>query len=324
MTDDALTYPAAENDFERFYKDHLLPVLPEVREACRQADSWGITGVVAFLVFFAGALLLFTGQSLGDISLWMCITGGCMLLVSIYYYSKRSDRFAAVLKSAIIKKILDHIYPGLLYQPEEGIEPKEYKLSGLYRYAYDYFDSDDLISGQLDGISFRCSEVHSSKIVESRRSSRDKTVFHGMFFVIQIGARFTGGTYVMPRHRGFDAYSALGHYYWLGPPPHAVEMSIAGGEFHRIFRVLSTWPSQAVEILDAGMQASLLTICRFTRLPVSFSFVAGNCYVAVPTGSDMLEPGAYDPGDKTEIKKYFISLQLIPSVIRQLNLQRLQ
>ena len=57
---------------------------------------------------------------------------------------------------------------------------------------------------------------------------------------------------------------------------------------------------------------------------ISFSFVAGHCYIALPLSKDLLEPSEYDPGDKIEMQKYFLTLKVIPEIIKQLPLDALQ
>ncbi len=54
----------------------------------------------------------------------------------------------------------------------------------------------------------------------------------------------------------------------------------------------------------------------------AFSFVTGNCYFAIPS-QDLLEPSDYDPGDKEEIEKYYLTITLIIDIINQLGLSNL-
>ena len=56
---------------------------------------------------------------------------------------------------------------------------------------------------------------------------------------------------------------------------------------------------------------------------MAFSFVAGNCYFAIPAGNDLLEPPDTEPGDKEEVKKYYYTIQLIVGIISQLHFEEL-
>ncbi|MBC7868066.1 MAG: hypothetical protein H7X88_11090 [Gloeobacteraceae cyanobacterium ES-bin-316] len=67
----------------------------------------------------------------------------------------------------------------------------------------------------------------------------------------------------------------------------------------------------------------MLHIPEALQLPLSFSFVAGRCYIGIPVKEDLLEPGVYDPGDKEEIRKHFMSIGLAPRIIQELQLSQL-
>jgi len=95
-------------------------------------------------------------------------------------------------------------------------------------------------------------------------------------------------------------------------------------EFDERFRVCSTWPAQAEEILSAGMRTNLLYISKAVKQPVSFSFAAGKCFIGLPVAGNLLEPSDYDPGDKEEIRKYFLCIRLITNIIKRSGLAALQ
>ena len=60
------------------------------------------------------------------------------------------------------------------------------------------------------------------------------------------------------------------------------------------------------------------------NIVLSFSFVAGRCFIAIPVTGELLEPTDYDPGDKEEIRKYFLTIQVMKNVIGQSGLTDLQ
>ena len=306
-----------------FYSEKIAPSLPQLREECKQADVWRFLGVAAALAGFGSFIGYYTGSFSGTLAAWLFVLFAILVVVSVYKYTQRNDRFTSDFKAAIIKKIIDHVYPGLVYKPDECITTQEYKTSSLYRYRFDYFDGDDYIEGVIGNVPFHCSELHTEC---DFAGNRQITIFKGMFFVATINSRFSGGTYVWPRNTPQLqlATSIMDEDYRLLPMPRVVDVHFNDPGFTEYFRVCSTWPSQANEILTAEMRSNLLNIGKAAKLPVSFSFAAGKCFIGVPFAEDLLEPTDYDPGDKEEIRKYFTSIGFITDTIKQLGLSALQ
>ena len=62
---------------------------------------------------------------------------------------------------------------------------------------------------------------------------------------------------------------------------------------------------------------------QHSRSLAAFSFVAGHCYFVFPARQDLFEPPDSDPGDKDEIRKYYLNVMLIFGIIKQLGLSHL-
>jgi hypothetical protein len=307
--------------FENFYTEKIEPSLPRLRAECKQADIWhlvavlcGILGIGTFFCYYAALLT-------GEQASWLCVLFAVTGVFAFFKYANRNDRFTDDFKIAVIKTIIDEVCPGLVYKPGETISPHDYKTSSLYRYRYDYFDGDDWIEGLINNIPFHCAELH---IQSDYAGNKQITVFKGLFFVAKINSRFAGGTYVWPRNRAQLPTSMMDEEYRLLPMPHVQDIHFNDAEFDHYFRVCSTWPSQAHEILTAEMRSNLLRISKAMKIAASFSFAAGKCFIGIPIAADLLEPTDYDPGDKEELRKYFISIRLITNIVKGSGLSALQ
>lgn len=307
--------------FDNFYAEKIDPSLARLRKECRQADIWHLVGIGAAILGFLSFLGYQSGVLNGPQASWLFIFFAGWVVFSVYKYTQRNDRFTDDFKAAIIKAIIDDVCPGLIYKPGDTVSSREYKTSSLYRYRYDYFDGDDLIEGVINNVPFHCSELH---VQSDLGYNSQGTVFKGLFFVAKINSRFTGGTYIWPRQRAQLATSRIDERYRLLPMPRVENVHLGDEEFDHYFRVCSTWPSQAMEILNPELRQSLLHISRSMKIALSFSFVAGRCFIGVPVEEDLLEPTKYDPGDKEEIRKYFITIRLITNIISRSGLARLQ
>jgi Protein of unknown function (DUF3137) len=107
------------------------------------------------------------------------------------------------------------------------------------------------------------------------------------------------------------------------PMPRIRDIRLEDKAFEHYFRVCTTYESQAIEILSPALRQQMVNLREQSRSLAAFSFVAGHCYFVFPAGQDLLEPSDYDPGDKEEIRKYYLTITLIIGIIKQLGLSHL-
>ncbi len=239
--------------------------------------------------------------------------------ISIYRYIKKDDAYTDDFKKNVIGEIVQYLNPGMIYKPDSYVSSKEYRRSCLYRKHYDYYDGDDLLQGKYKEVSFYCSEIHTYYVGGIRNNYI--TIFKGLFFVAGVNEGFTAGTYVWPRDEDQFARS-IGEEFRFLPMPEVIELHMKYEPFEKYFCACSTDPREARTILTPAMMDMLVRFRKQLGRKISFSVVAGRCYVAIPISEDLLEPSA-DPTDKEEIKKHFFTVLLVFSIINQLELSRL-
>ncbi|MEO6453369.1 MAG: DUF3137 domain-containing protein [Ginsengibacter sp.] len=301
-----------DGDFESLYALKLAPLMTSLKQEGDSTDKWGIIALLSFVAaivigFFA---LEFHYSHVGFLfSILISVA-----IVATYKYSKKNDKYIDDYKASVIKEIIAHLYPDIIYKPDESISQHEYKTSSLFRAYYDYFDGDDYIEGVVNNVSFHCSQLHT-------QFENMKTIFKGLFFVVKINSAFTGGTYVWAR--GEEQLPAtMMDEYRLMPIPRIRDLYI-DKDFAKYYRVCTTYESQALTILTPAMRQRMIMLTHESGRLMAFSFVAGNCYFAIPAGNDLLEPPDTEPGDKEEVKKYYYTIQLIIGIINQLHLEEL-
>jgi hypothetical protein len=181
-------------DFDSFYTLKLAPHIDQLRAECKTADTWGIIGLISFVVaiimiYLGLQLKLFKGY---DGFLFIVMVPA---IVSLIKYTQKNDVFKRDFKEFIIKEIINNISPGIIYKPDESITEREYKASSLFRRYFDYFDGSDYMEGMINNVSFHCSEI----CTQHDDGTRQITIFKGLFFVVKISEHFTGGTYAWAR-----------------------------------------------------------------------------------------------------------------------------
>lgn len=307
--------PQTDSEFERLYESRIAPDLPRLHKECKRADIWKL-GIVLCVLFGAGCFFAYYNEVLnGAAAGWLIFLSIVCAVISVYQYAQQKDKFTDAYKAAVIKTLMDEICPGLRYEPDKCIPSKEYRNSSLYRIKYDYYDGNDLITGNLNGVSFHCSDLH---VQCDFKPYQQRTIFKGLFFAVKMNPSFTGGTYVKSRGGTSFEYAEMEQWCDQYRMPRVTPIHFNDDKFTEYFRVSTTWTSQAEQILTDTMRGKMVELRIKFGTAIAFSFAAGKCYIAIPLKNDLLEPTNYDPGDKEEVKKYFLTLQVIPQIIRSL------
>ena len=304
-------------DFESFYTIKILPFLDELDNERSSAYNWKkftlFTGAGAIACFFLNFLKIFpSGTILAVAMLLMCITG-------VFFWTKYNDRYIDDFKEKIIGQIITYIYPSAVYKPMGFVSKKEYKASGLYRRRFTDFDGDDYWQCNYNGIAFHCSEINSWY----QDMAGKQNIFKGLFFVANINNSFSGGTYIWLKGKAQLASSLADEHYRMLPLPNVHRVNTGHMEFNKHYSVYTTNSDEASLILTYNMLDHILLIKTKLQSDISFSFVKGKCYIAVPFEENLLEPDKNGLLDKQEIKNYFYTILLVFNIIRKLELNRL-
>ncbi len=299
-------------DFETFYTQQLVPVLPALTEKKTASYRWLIVAIVSLLFGFFYLFLFSTGYYNSFAPLLFIFV---LLLVSLVFYINTKDDFQMAFKENIIKRILHFIYPDVEYEPEKYVSSRHYKASALARMRYTEINGDDFFKGVYKTVAFKCSEIVTN--------SRGENIFSGLFFMAKISNYYNGGTYVWSRGNEQFADSLYTEHYRYFPMPKVTDMKTGDPAFDKHFVICSTFPTQAREILTTYRMQQMLNFCSKINADISFSFVGGYCYVAAPQGKGLFEAGK-DPGNKEMIKEYFLNIILFLSFIDKLKLDEMQ
>lgn len=304
-------------DFESFYAVRIQPFMDELDNERSSVNNWKkftlFTGAGAFGFFLLNFIKAFpSGNILAAAMLLMCIIG-------VYFYTRYNDRYIDDFKEKIIGQIITYIYPSAVYKPMGFISEKEYKASGLYRRRFSYFDGDDYWQGVYNSVAFHCSEIKS--IYQDVAGTEN--IFKGLFFIARISDSFAGGTYIWLKGNAQLASSIADEHYRMYPLPKVVRMKVDHEKFNKNYSVYTTKPQEASLILSHNMLDQILLIKEKLKRDLSFSFVKGRCYIAVPFDENLLEPTKKGVRDKQEIKNYFYTILLVFNIIRKLELDRL-
>jgi Protein of unknown function (DUF3137) len=303
--------------FESFYSVKLEPFMEKLKAECKAADTWSVIGILAFVL---AVVILFFGIVNALPKNYGVAAFACFVLAVISYfkYIKKNDLYTDDYKESVIKEIINHISPGIIYEPDYCISEKEYKTSGLFRLYFDDFYGEDYMEGVYNNVSFHCS------VLETKYEDTS-TIFKGLFFVAKINSSLTGGTYVWSWDYEQLPVSIMDEEYRLMPMSRVVRVHFSNQSFNKYFSVCSTLPYQAKQILTPERIHHMVSFKELLQANIAFSFVSGHCYVAIAAAEqeDLLDSQNYQPDDKVELKKYYYTVLTVLDIIDQLTLSQL-
>lgn len=304
-------------NFDGFYSKHIQPYVEKISRNETAYNNWQrftiAMGIGCFASFFLNYLGYFPSGN---------IIAGTMLLlliVGIIYCARYSDRYIDDFKEKIIGQIITCIQPGSVYKPMGFISKKEYIASGLFRQKFTHFDGDDFWQSEYNGLPFHCSEINAwSQFL----SGRDH-IFKGLFFTVKLSRSITGGTYIWSRQNVQLPASVADEAYRMFHLPQVHAVKISNTDFNKQYRIYATNTHEALSIVDTAMMDHMLQIKERLKKEIVYSFVAGNCYIAVPFEENLLEPSGKGVKDKAAIRNYFYTILLVFSIIKKLELNSL-
>lgn len=303
-------------DFESFYTGIILPSLHELENKQVSVQNWRkftlFTGIGAPVCFMLNYLKVFpSGIILAGGMLLMCFTGAL-------FWGRHNEKFVEDFKEKVIRQIINYIAPAAVYKPMTFISKKEYKASGLYRRRFTHFDGDDFWQCVYNGVAFHCSEIDSWR----EDMTGKENIFKGLFFIADISTFFSGATYIWPKGQAQLSSSLADDEYRLFPIPHVHKVNVNHEAFSRYFSVYTTNTTEASLIMSYQMPDHMMAIKEKLKKDISFSFVKGKCYIAIPFEENLLEPIS-NLQDRQEIKNYFYTILLVFNIVRKLDLGRL-
>lgn len=247
----------------------------------------------------------------------------------IYILVKRSSAFSPIkaeYKGTVVKGIVEFVHEGLSYQPSEGISLEDFNMSGLFDRPSGY-QSEDLVVGNINGISLKLSDVKATRRTKSTGDSKSTTVtvFSGLFGLADLPARAPGRTLIQSSILANKAVEdALQNFIgkkvvdFLDRKLRPETVKTGDEEFDKYFSVRYEG-DYAEAKLDPILIQTLVALKREVELPVYLSLIERKAYFGFG-GIDLFEVDANTSILKNDIsKKYFQYLNLAIGLTKALH-----
>jgi hypothetical protein len=189
------------DDTRRFIERDLTGPLQRLETQRRDALAT-LKRTRRWLKVGAVAAVIVTTLATGPLGLLM----GSFVALAIYLFlaGRSRDRlFSGALrdefKREVIRPLVAHVAPTVVYHPDRHIPQHVFEESGLYQVKPSAFRGDDLAEGRLGDVDLCFSELDVEHVERSGDRSGRNTAFKGLFFVADFHKNFAGFTIVRPR-----------------------------------------------------------------------------------------------------------------------------
>lgn len=209
-------------------------------------------------------------------------------------------------KDKIIRTLVNS--RGLNYDPY-GQTPLEDFLH-VYNCRVDEYDSNDLISGQVEGVSVRLGDFKAVKIIKTDKGERRETLFEGAIFTADF-------------HKNVDAYVSVCHKSSQNLAVYGERAYMDDARFNEYFKVYSSDQIAARYALTPVLMEKILTLHLSLDAPLNILISQDKIYVAVETWRDNFEPdiNASLLGSDGAVR-YARELDGFLAIVSELNLNR--
>ncbi len=95
-------------DFDNLYALNLAPFMDKLRAECKSADTWGIVGIISFVLAMVTGFLGLQVHYLQHYGVLFALLFS-LAIVSLFKYTRKREIFTKDYKSFIVKEIISHV-----------------------------------------------------------------------------------------------------------------------------------------------------------------------------------------------------------------------
>ena len=274
-------------------ENERVNLVAAVKKATLIALAVGVC-VGAAAAYFLDAIF---GVTLGTIS-YAATTG---LLTA----SKRRE-FRANFKRQIIENIVKK--HGLSYDKDRGLGLDDFFT--IYDCRVDEWSSEDLVEGDIDGVSAKFSDFYAAKKVKKKNSTETVVQFQGVLFKADF-------------NKTLSSITQISHVNSRNLAIYGQKANMDDVRFEEIFDVYTTDQIGARYALSPALMEKFTLLCLRLDAPVNAVFKDNQIFIAVETWRDDFEPDIRKSLINNEtIALYESEIASFTQIVKELNLNR--
>jgi len=276
-----------------FYYTELydsLEALEAERKGVRQKVLllFGVLGSIALAII---AFMYGQCHCFNDSFIWVGVVGAA---IGGFGYRILVSGYRSGFKEQIIRPLIEAIEKELHYAPDAAIPQSLFEFSRLFAQRIDRFRGNDLVRGQIDGISLQFSDVHAEhRSQDSKGRTQWSTIFQGLYIVADFNKHFKGRTIILPDLAENLFGSFIGGMLQSRNFTKDQLVRMDDPAFEKAFVVYGTDQIEARYILTHTMMERLLKLKKDTGSKIYVSFNGEKIMIAIDYDKDLFEPTVF-------------------------------
>ena len=305
-----------------YYKTMRSRLAPLEEERERIATSLKTTIIYLSLGSIVAFIVLSKSILSSDLIMAAFVSFGGSMAIYQWVYKMKTKEFTNRFKDEIVETMVKFIDESLRYDKIRSINDFEYKMSRLFPRSYDRYKGDDLVSGEIDGVSIKFSDLHTEyKTKDKNGNTHWHTIFQGIFFIADFHKNFDGRTLVLP-DRAQKLFGDFGTFF-QGLSTRGELVKMDNSEFEKEFVVYSDDQIEARYILTPALMERIVRLKKKVDKALHVSFYGSKIYLAISFKKEMFEPKIFKSLlEFREIREYFEVLDMLVGIVNEFKLNR--
>nr|WP_314181095.1 DUF3137 domain-containing protein [uncultured Campylobacter sp.] len=219
--------------------------------------------------------------------------------------SKRRE-FRANFKRQIIEKIVKK--HGLNYDKDRGLRLDEFFT--IYDCTVHQWSSEDLISGEIEGVRVSFSDFYAAKKVKKKNSTETVVLFRGVLFKADF-------------NKTLSSITQISHVNSRNLAIYGKKANMDDVRFEEMFDVYTTDQIGARYALSPALMEKFTQLCLRLDAPVNAVLKDSQIFIAVETWRDDFEPQlGKSLTDEATLTAYESEIESFTQIVKELNLNR--
>ena len=224
---------------------------------------------------------------------------------SLLTASKRRE-FRANFKRQIIENIVKKY--GLSYDKDRGLGLDDFFT--IYDCRVDEWSSEDLVEGDIDGVSVKFSDFYAAKRVKKKNSTETVVLFRGVLFKADF-------------NKTLSSITQISHVNSRNLAIYGKKANMDDVRFEEMFDVYTTDQIGARYALSPALMEKFTQLCLILGVPVNAVLKDSQIFIAVETWRDDFEPQlGKSLMDEATIAAYESEIESFAQIVKELNLNR--
>ena len=194
----------------------------------------------------------------------------------IYAFLKRiiTKEIRGKFKNQVVAKVVKDINPNFIYLKDLHISESEFNQTGIFSTEGRIFEGDDLISGEIESVKFKMSDVRLKEIRRRGKSTQIVDIFKGVVFIAEFYKNFSSHTTVL----GSSEAKTFGK-----------KIKVDNVDFNNHFRVYTDDEINAFYILSPNFMQRFLKLQKRLDCVINVVFLENKIYLYIDNGKDNFE-----------------------------------